>query len=136
MYNETQTLSSQVIVNTSNAGCDRIKQEMQILKDEMDSLLANLSEAESGLHTSLHSIEEFTVEHEKFVEWLTMAEDKVKASSRSTEYHAPAQVEANYEVRYNTTTKMKPQALWSVALHVPITLLTYTIIRIVCSESP
>ena len=99
-YNQTQMLSTQVLESTSPAGCDRIRQEMQILKEEMDCLHSNVSEADSGLQLSLSSIEEFDTEHEQFLQWLMVTEDKVKASSQSTEYQAPAQVETDYEVSY------------------------------------
>lgn len=99
VYNETESLSGQVLSNTSSAGCDRIRQEMQILQNEMSSLQASIHQTETALEESVQGLEEFDIEHTHFVEWLTSTEEKVKASSQQQESMSPVEVEAKYEVR-------------------------------------
>ena len=98
-YGQTSSLATIVHQHTSPCGCDRISQEMKILKDEMDSLNFTTTETETSLECAVQGLEEFSTDHALFTNWLEEVEEKVKAKTEKFEFAAPQQQEADFEVR-------------------------------------
>lgn len=87
-----------VLQNTSPTGCDRIQQEMKLLKDELSSLHEVAAEMISSLEVNMVGLEEYHAEHAQFTQWLDEVEDKVKVNAQQFDLHAPEQLEADLEV--------------------------------------
>ena len=99
-YQETSDLSSQVMEHTSIPGRDRIRQEMKVLQEELDSLKAIITDSRADLQSSIQDSEEFQTEHAQFSDWIAEAEDKVKCNTQHYNFAAPDQQEVEFEVQY------------------------------------
>ena len=84
--------------STSPTGCDRIQQEMKLLKDELSSLHETTAEMISSLEANMVGLEEYHTDYAQFEQWLDEVEERVKVTAQQFDLNAPEQLETNLEV--------------------------------------
>ena len=98
MFNEVLVLCEAVKQNTSSHGCDRIRQEIQILKDELDSFQNLLENTEQSLVSSIQGLDQLADDREKFVQWLDETETTIKEKASHFQLEKPEQQVTEFEV--------------------------------------
>ena len=83
---------------TSPTGCDRIQQEMKLLKDELSSLHETTAEMISSLEANMVGLEEYHTDYAQFEQWLDEVEERVKVTAQQFDLNAPEQLETDLEV--------------------------------------
>lgn len=115
---KTAQLSETVMSNTSPPGCNTIRHDMDVLRQELNLLHTTVSEVTDTLETSLLGLDEFETEHAQLTNWLTSVEDKVKVTSSRPLGHAPeVQVE---EVEVLIIIKIVPVFFSFLIKNIPI----------------
>ena len=71
--------SEKTLPNTSQRGCQSIRQECEAAKVAYENLITDMSQAKRGLETALSTWGDFDRSHEQFHVWLTAMESKVNS---------------------------------------------------------
>ena len=106
MFDEVVTLSETVKQNTSTHGCDRIRQEIQILRDELDSFQNTLDNADQALASAIQGLDQLAEDRSKFVEWLDETESTVKEKASRFQLERPEQQVTEFEVKHDSAVYM------------------------------